>query len=69
MRESEFKPKLIALHYFSVQDERDAKSFGFRKDKKGRWYLPQFNVSSNRFDLVFSDAIRAFGTPRTYRLN
>lgn len=68
MRESEFKPKMIALHYFSVRDDTMGKAFKFRKDKKGRWYLPQFNTSSTSFDILFSDAVKAFGPPRTYRL-
>jgi hypothetical protein len=62
--------KMIALHYFNMS-EQDAKDFAYmklKKDKNGRWYLPQYNVSGRVFNANFATLTNSFGQARTVRL-
>lgn len=68
--ELESKPKLLKLHYFSVDDEQAAIELGMKQDRKSQWYLPQYTTSGRGFDMKASSAIRIFGKPiKTINLN
>jgi len=55
--------KLTHLHYFDVDQEDIARKIGLKKDRNGKWYLPQYSTSSTGFDKKASDSIRIFGNP------
>ena len=61
--EIESRPRLVKLHYFNVTDTDLARELGFKQDRNGRWYLPQYNTSSSGFDRKATTAIRSFGHP------
>lgn len=61
--EIESRPKLVKLHYFNVTDIDLARELGFKQDKTGSWYLPQYNTSGPGFDRKATTAIRSFGHP------
>jgi len=62
--------KLTHLHYFNVDQEDIAKQLGLKKDRSGKWYLPQYNTSGSGFDKKAADSIRIFGQPtRTLKIN
>jgi len=62
-------PKVVKLHYFPVDDISTAEKLGLKKDKKGNWYLAQYNTSGSGFDKKISSAMRIFGTPQSVKLN
>ena len=62
-------PKVVKLHYFSVNDVSAAEKIGLKKDRRGQWYLPQYDTSRSGFDKNASSAIRLFGPPKTVKLN
>lgn len=55
--------KLTHLHYFDVDQEDIAQQIGLKRDRKGKWYLPQYNTSGTGFDKKARDSIRIFGHP------
>jgi hypothetical protein len=59
--------KLTHLHYFNVDDVQAA-SAGLKKDKRGKWYLPQYNTSGGKFQSTLADLTAKFGTPKTVTL-
>jgi hypothetical protein len=70
LTEIESLPKLIKLHYFSVDDQQASNELGMKQDRNGRWYLPQYNTSGRIFDQRFSSAVRLFGRPiNTIKIN
>jgi hypothetical protein len=66
--QSTTKPKMTHLHYFNGVDDQTASAYKMKKDRNGKWYLPQYNTSGRGFDRSASDLIRSFGTPRTIKL-
>jgi hypothetical protein len=65
------KPILVKLHYFSLDDLKDALILSdnkLKKDHDGRWYLPQYNTSGSKFDQIFTTLIRNYGRPNTVEL-
>lgn len=66
--EIENRPKLIKLHYFSVDDDQTAQELGLKQDRNHQWFLPQYNTSGSKFDRIATTAIRIFGRPRTVNL-
>jgi len=56
-------PKLVKLHYFSVDDLEVSRELGMKQDRNGRWYLPQYNTSGRNFNQKFTSAVRIFGRP------
>jgi hypothetical protein len=60
--------KMTHLHYFNV-DDAQAASAGMKKDKKGRWYLPQYNTSGAKFRSTLADLTAKFGSPKTVTLS
>jgi hypothetical protein len=56
-------PQMVKLHYFNVDDEQIARELGFRQDRNGRWYLPQYNTSASGFDRNYTSAVRSFNRP------
>jgi hypothetical protein len=69
IKEIASRPKLVKLHYFSVDDVSVAEKIGLKKDRHGQWYLPQYNTSGSGFDKNAGSAIRLFGLPKTVKLN
>lgn len=69
IKEITSRPKVVKLHYFSVDDISTAEKIGLKKDRQGQWYLPQYNTSGSGFDRNASMAIRIFGPPRIVELN
>jgi hypothetical protein len=59
--------KMTHLHYFNV-DDAQAASAGLKKDKRDKWYLPQYNTSGGKFQSTLSDLTAKFGTPKTVTL-
>jgi hypothetical protein len=62
--------KMTHLHYFNMTDA-DAQDFArmkIKKDRNGRWYLPQYNVSGHAFSANFNTLVRTFGEPRSVKL-
>jgi hypothetical protein len=59
--------KMTHLHYFPVDDIQGASS-GMKKDKHGRWYLPQYNTSGAKFKQNLADLTAKFGPPQTVTL-
>lgn len=57
------KPKLIKLHYFSVDDTDSALELGMKQDRNSQWYFPQYNTSGSGFDRKITSVIRIFGRP------
>ncbi len=67
--EIENSPKLVKLHYFSVDDTEIANELGLKQDRNGQWFLPQYNTSGSKFDRIVTSAMRIFGRPRTVNLS
>jgi hypothetical protein len=66
----ETKPRLIKLHYFTVDDAEAAQQLGMKQDRNGRWYLPQYSTSGAGFDKKYSTCRRTFGeVEKTIRIN
>lgn len=68
INEIENRPKLVKLHYFSVDDDQTAQELGLKQDRNRQWFLPQYNTSGSNFDRTVTTAIRIFGRPRTVNL-
>lgn len=63
--------KMTHLHYFNGMTDQDAQDFAamkLKKDKNGRWYLPQYNKSGQTFQNNFNTLSRTFGQPKTIAL-
>lgn len=69
IKEITSRPKIVKLHYFSVDDIGTAEKIGLKKDRQGQWYLPQYDTSGSGFDKSASSAIRIFGPPKTVKLS
>lgn len=59
--------KMTHLHYFNV-DDAQAAGTGMKKDKRGKWYLPQYNLSGGKFQQSLSDLTAKFGAPKSVTL-
>ncbi len=66
--QSSTKPKMTHLHYFNGVDDQTATAYKMKKDRNGKWYLPQYNTSGRGFDRVATSLITSFGTPKTVKL-
>ena len=62
------KPRMTHLHYFDNVDDEMAQANGMKKDRTGRWYLPQYNTSGRGFDIKAGNLIRNYGKPKTVKL-
>jgi putative chitinase len=58
--------KLIAKHYFPVDDEHIIEKYKMKKDRNG-YYLPQWNTSGRVFDANFTSLNRLYGRPHTIK--
>lgn len=67
-RGSSTKPRMTHLHYFDNVDDEIAQVNGMKKDRNGRWYLPQYNTSGRGFDIKAGNLIRNYGKPKTVKL-
>lgn len=67
IREQSDKPRLIKTHYFRVESYNQdlARQIGLDQDRAGHWILRQYDRSGAPFDRTYSNAVRAFGKPRT----
>jgi len=65
-----YKPKMQCLHYFNTKGTQDweLEKMGMKKDKFGRYYLPQYDRSGINYDNNFSSLANTFGNPRTINL-
>ncbi len=59
--------KLVAKHYFPVDDEEIIIQYRMKKDSRG-YYLPEFNTSGRMFNLNYSSLIRLYGHPHTIKI-
>lgn len=59
--------KMTHLHYFNVSPEQAA-SAGLKKDRNGKFYLPQYNLSGGTFRQKLADLAGQFGAPKTVTL-
>lgn len=59
--------KMTHLHYFNVDDAQGATA-GLKKDKRGKWYLPQYNLSGGKFQQNLADLTAKFGPPKSVTL-
>lgn len=58
--------RLIAKHYFPVDDEHIIIKYKMKKDSNG-YYLPQWNTSGRVFDANFTSLNRLYGRPHTIK--
>jgi hypothetical protein len=65
-----FRPKMTDLHYFNTRGTSDweLEKLGMKKDKFGRWYLPQYDRSGDNYRKNFDTLANTFGMPRSIRL-
>jgi hypothetical protein len=65
-----YKPKMQCLHYFNTKgtQEWELEKLGMKKDKFGRYYLPQYDKSGINYDQNFNTLSSSFGNPRTINL-
>lgn len=64
------RPKLIALHYFSVDPLNTdlAQELGMRQDRHRKWYMREYNTSGAGFNQKFAIATSTFGR-KTHSVN
>ena len=60
--------KLVAKHYYPVDDEHIIKKYKMRKDHNG-YFLPQWNTSGRLFDTFVTSLNRLYGRPHSVRLH
>ncbi len=62
--------KMTHLHYFPMTDAdaRDFAAMKVKQDRRGRWYLPQYNKSGATFQNNFQTLSRTFGAPQSVAL-
>jgi hypothetical protein len=65
-----YKPKMQCLHYFNTKgtQEWELEKMGMKKDKFGRYYLPQYDRGGINYDSNFNSLANVFGNPRTINL-
>jgi hypothetical protein len=64
------KPKMTDLHYFNTKGTPDFElaKLGMKKDKWGRFYLPQYDRSGDNYRRNYDTLAQTFGFPRSIRL-
>lgn len=63
--------QLQTLYYFRVDwaNKDIAQTIGIKQDRRGDWYLPQYNTSGAGFERKYLEAMQVFGDPyKTVRL-
>jgi hypothetical protein len=65
-----FKPKMTDIHYFNTKGTSDweLEKMGMKKDKFGRYYLPQYDRSGDNYRNNFDKLSQTFGYPRSISL-
>jgi hypothetical protein len=65
-----FKPKMTDIHYFNTRGTADheLEKLGMKKDKFGRYYLPQYDRSGDNYRNNFDKLAQTFGYPRSISL-
>lgn len=65
--------KMTHLHYLRMTDDQaaaeQAAGVKVKKDKKGRWYFPQYNVSGRKFQADFETLKNKYGSTGSVTLS